>query len=124
MPHQRNYIKLHAAAFVFAKITRAASEIADMLGISDKTVRRYADDPQWDNALDELGYTGERRFTRAKTRDAKRDTPEKYKQAYDLYLWHRKENTPKHRIARRVGEETDLPASTVRRWARRGNWID
>ena len=124
MPKQRNYIKLHAAAFIFAKITRAAGGIADMLGITDKTVRRYTDDPQWDNALDELGYTGERSFTSAKKRDAKRDTPEKYKQAYDLYLQHRKEKTPQHRIASRVGEETNLPASTVRRWAKLGNWIN
>lgn len=124
MPQQRNYIKLHAAAFIFAKITRAASEIADMLGITDKTVRRYTDDPQWNNALDELGYTGERSFTSAKKRDAKRDTPEKYKQAYDLYLQLRKENTPQHKIASRVSEESDLPASTVRRWARLGNWIE
>ena len=86
MPKQRNYIKLHAAAFIFAKITRGAGEIADMLGITDKTVRRYTDDPEWDNALDELGYTGERSFTSAKKRDAKRDTPEKYKRTYDLYL--------------------------------------
>lgn len=122
MPKQRNYIKLHAAAFIFAKITRGAGEIADMLGITDKTVRRYTDDPQWDNALDELGYTGERSFTSAKKRDAKRDTPEKYKRTYDLYLQLREENTPQHRIASRVGEETGLPASTVRRWARLGNW--
>ena len=32
MPKQRNYIKLHAAAFIFAKITREAGQIADMLG--------------------------------------------------------------------------------------------
>ena len=124
MPKQRNYIKLHAAAFIFAKITREAGQIADMLGITDKTVRRYTDDPEWDNALDDLGYTGDRSFTSAKKRDAKRDTPEKYKQAYDLYLQHVKDNTPQHKIASRVGEETDLPASTVRRWAKLGNWID
>ena len=124
MPKQRNYIKLHAAAFIFAKITREAGQIADMLGITDKTVRRYTDDPEWDNALDDLGYTGDRSFTSAKKRDAKRDTPEKYKQAYDLYLQHKKENTPRHKIASSVGEETDLPASTVRRWARLGNWVN
>ena len=55
-------------------------------------------------------------FISAKKRDAKRDTPDKYKQVYDLYLQHRKENTPQHRIASSVGEEADLPASTVRRW--------
>ena len=122
MPKQRNYIKLHAAAFIFANITRAASEIADMLGITDKTVRRYADDPEWDNALDVFGYTGDRSFISAKKRDPKRDTPEKYKQAYALYLQHIKDDTPRHKIASRVGEETDLPARTVRRWAKLGNW--
>lgn len=124
MPKQRNYIKLHAAAFIFAKITRGAGQIADMLGITDKTVRRYTDDPEWDKALDELGYTGDRTFTSAKKRDAKRDTPEKYKHAYDLYLQYVKDNTPQHKIASRVGEETDLPPSTVRRWAKLGNWVD
>ena len=124
MSRKRSYIKLHAAAFIFAKITRSASEIADMLGITDKTVRRYTDDPQWDHALDELGYTGDRSFTSAKKRDAKRDTPEKYKQAYDLYVQHVKDNIPQHKIASRVGEKVELPASTVRRWAKLGNWID
>lgn len=124
MSKKRNYVKLHSAAFIFANITRKAGEIADMLGIADKTVRRYTDDPEWTYALDELGYTGDRSFTRAKKRDAKRDTPEKYQHAHDLYLQLIKENTPRHKIAARVEEKTALPASTIRRWAKLGNWIN
>lgn len=56
-----NIIKLHAAVFQFVKEqTATAEDIASYIGVSKRTMERWATTDAWHDALDALGYTGNR----------------------------------------------------------------
>ena len=50
------------AAGFFALETRDAKVIGDKLGVSSRTVLRYAKEPRWAEVLNVLGYEGEMNF--------------------------------------------------------------
>ena len=53
------------AAFMFARVTRDANEIAAALRISSRTVQRMIHLPAFQEALDRLDYPGDRRFRKS-----------------------------------------------------------
>ena len=57
--------QIQQAAFIFARVTRGAEEIADALRVSSRTVQRMIHLPAFQEELDRLGYQGERRFGKA-----------------------------------------------------------
>ena len=57
--------QIQQAAFIFARVTRGAEEIADVLRVSSRTVQRMIHLPAFQEELDRLGYQGERRFGKA-----------------------------------------------------------
>ena len=124
MPNARNYTKLHAAAYHFSHISRRVDSIANALSIAEKTVRRYANDPEWEISLDQLGYVGERVFDREPTRNTARDAGMKYKHAHDLYIQLYGDGTPPHKLATRTAATLDIPTEKVRRWAKDENWVE
>ena len=85
MPRERDYALLHAAASHFARFSRKAAEIAESVGVADRTIRQFARDPEWDRALNTFGYTGIREFERAPRRDAAREKGETYERASEIY---------------------------------------
>ena len=58
----RREAEIHVAAWFFAHRTRDAKQIGAELQVSDRTVRRYSEDPLWDALMDEWNYTGPRNF--------------------------------------------------------------
>ena len=63
--------QIQQAAFMFARVTRDADEIAVALRVSSRTVQRLMDLPEFHAELDRLGYQGERRFRSAQTSEAR-----------------------------------------------------
>ena len=57
--------QIQRAAFIFARITRDAEEIAAALQVSSRTVQRMIHLPAFQAELDRLDYQGERRFRKA-----------------------------------------------------------
>lgn len=55
-------IIIQSAAWLFAKHTRDAKEIAQRLGIGWRSVHNYAKTETWDNVLTTLKYEGARNF--------------------------------------------------------------
>lgn len=55
-------IIIQSAAWLFAKHTRDAKEIAQRLGIGWRSVHNYAKTETWDNVLTTLKYEGVRNF--------------------------------------------------------------
>ena len=102
--------------------SRKAGEIAASVGIADKTVCQYVNDPKWHRTLDVLGYTGIREFERAPRRDAAREKGKTYDRAREIYAQLLKDGAPPHKIASRTGEAVDMTPRTVRRWAKKANW--
>lgn len=122
MPRERDYALLHAAAYHFARFSRKAAEIAVSVGVSDRTVRQFARDPEWDRALDVLGYTGIREFERAPRRDAAREKREIYDRAREVYIQLQKDGAPRHKLASLTGKAVNMPPRTIRRWATNAGW--
>ena len=122
MPRERNYTKLHAAAYHFAKFSRKAADIAESVGVADRTIRQFARDPEWDRALDVFGYTGIREFERSPRRDVAREKGEIYDRAHEIYTQLMNDGTPQHKLASLTAEAVNMPRRTIRRWATNANW--
>jgi uncharacterized protein YjcR len=122
MTRERDYAKLHAAAYHFARFSRKAGEIADSVGVADKTVHQYVNDPEWHRTLDVFGYTGERKFARGPRRDAAREKGETYDRAREIYTQLLKDGAPRYKLASRTADAVDMTPRTIRRWAKNANW--
>ena len=120
-------IKLHAAAAIFTVRNRcSAQEIADLLEMPRNSVYHLAKQPEWDLALNDLHYAGNRNFTSKKRgRDTLRDTGTQIiEKAKKTYLKERRAGT-KH--SRAVNAVLSLPfmvkdRRTVNAWAKRFDW--
>lgn len=80
---QQMRIKCSALAYHFEKGMRNAHDLADILNTRHELIRRWAKRPEFHEALDTLGYTGDRNFTRRR-RDVTREQPA-YETATRLY---------------------------------------
>lgn len=123
MPKQIDLALLHGAAYHFAFISRSRHEIADNLGLSQRTITRYAAHPEWDNTLNLYGYTGERSFIPKKRRDTITENPT-YKKAKQVYLTFIADGIPKHKLASLTAEAVGEKPAKIRDWKRKYNWTD
>ena len=118
--------QIQRAAFIFARVTRGAEEIADALRVSSRTVQRLIHLPAFQAELDRLGYQGERRFRKAHraqgTERAPRGAERTQKPEYQKVkrLWHQMTDIPERHRARIIADRSDIKSSynTVRRWCR------
>lgn len=112
------------AAGIFAKHTRDAKEIADILDTSERSIYRWAETPQWEKTLAAIGYDGERSFRVATTRDIQRDYGEIFDDARDLYLAAVQQGHSHWKAAGIVADRFGLQQQTILKWARRFGWRD
>ena len=118
--------QIKQAAFMFARVTRDADEIAAALRVSSRTVQRLMDMPEFHEALDRLDYQGERRFRKTQraqqTERAPRGAERMRKPEYQKVkrVWHQMIDIPEHRRAKAIADREDIKSSynTVRRWIR------
>ena len=112
--------QIQQAAFMFARVSRDANEIAAALRVSSRTVQRLIHLPEFQAELDRLGYQGERRFRKAHRaqRDAERTQKPEYKKVKQL--WEEMTDIPEHRRAKVIADREDIkvPYDTIRRWIR------
>lgn len=62
MPQVRPVIKIHCAAYHFARISRDINEIAEAFEVSPAAIRKWEKTPEWEETLTVLGYDGDRSF--------------------------------------------------------------
>ena len=119
---ERN-IHITTSAFLFAKHTRDAEKIADIMNTSKRSVLRWSETPLFDETLQTLGYTGERHFRVRPARDVERDDPtfETVKNAYQLA---RDQGVPKHKRVSTVAQQTGVKDWKIRAWIRKYRWDD
>lgn len=116
-------IKLHAAAAIFAARNGcSAQEITDILNVPLNSVYHYAKQPEWQETLNTLQYTGDRRFTRKATRDIQRDTGELVAQARALYTKARRDGSNHKKAVTAVVNDLGLKRRRVNEWAEKYNW--
>ena len=102
------------AAFMFARITRDAGEIASALGCSSRTVQRMIHDQKIQAEFDRWEYQGERNFHASKPRQPHR-SPD-----YETvkFLWYELTDILEHKRVRAISNRVDTPHNTVRAWIR------
>ena len=112
--------QIQRAAFMFARVSRDANEIAAALRVSSRTVQRMIHLPEFQEELDRLGYQGEMRFRKSHRtpRSAERTRQPEYQKVKQL--WHQMTDILERHRARVIADREDIKASynTVRRWIR------
>ena len=122
MPQVKPIVKIHCAATYFVFVSRDINDIAEAFDTSDRTIRRWSDDPEWETALDACGYTGDRTFETQPYRDTERDAGGRFEEARTAYIVAIKEGEPKHRWATIAAEAVGLPRRRVHDWAMKHGW--
>ena len=68
----KNVGKIHAAATYFAFVSRDINAIAKAFGVDTRTIRRWAKENEWEIALGNVNYTGDRSFETQPARNTQR----------------------------------------------------
>lgn len=127
MPMGKNLVKIHGAAVYFAHVSRDIQEIAVTFGVSERSVRRWAEEEEeWGKSLSACGYEGNLTFKPKPTRKPDRDTEDLFKAAHAAYIKAREEGKPLHKlptiIAHNIGP--GLSSRRVYEWAKKYRWQD
>ena len=122
MARLKDTTKIHAAATYFAFVSRNIEDIAQAFDVETRTVRRWAKDAEWQDALQACRYTGNRRFETKPYRDTQRDSGDVFTQARTTYLQAMTEGVPKHKLATVTALKVGINHKTIRRWAKEYNW--
>lgn len=119
---EKSLVKIPAAAFYFARISRDIREIAKEFDVTEWAVRKWAKTSEWHEALDVFGYKDERRFATQPTRDTARDNGEIFDKAKQAYQEALNAGKPHHKLATIAGERVGLPRRRIHDWAMKHNW--
>ena len=114
--------KVHGAAALFAFITRDAQQLATHFNVTPATIKRWAKTPDWEHALNQFGYTGDRAFETQPFRDTQRDAGKTFQRAKEAYMKAVFDGIPPHQRASRVAKEVGITPRRARTWAKRFEW--
>lgn len=118
---ERNTL-ITTAAVIFAKYTRDAKEIGNILGTSERNIHRWGKTPQWTKTLADIRYEGDRSFRVETTRDIQRDYGEILDDARELYLAAVDQGHSSWKATGIVEEKLGVNRRTVEKWALRFGW--
>ena len=119
---EKSLVKIPAAAFYFARISRDIRRIAEEFNVTAWAVRKWAKTAEWHKALDVFGYKGDRQFATQPTRDTARDNGEIFDRAKQAYQEALNAGKPYHKLATIAGERVGLPRRRIHDWAMKYNW--
>ena len=114
---------LHTTAFFFAEDpTLTVKALAKKSGASTAAIYEWAKRDEWHEALDKLGYEGERKFASKPTRDIIRDSGALVDLAEETY--HRACASGMRKVAanKHTAKVVNVAVSTIEKWKRRFNW--
>ena len=118
-----NLIKLHVAAFHFAKSPDCTAQaLAQLTDVKIKTVYGWVQRPEWHAALDALHFTGDRAFARKPTRDTIRDAGGLVEEAFEIYKTARMDGHTRKKAVTEVVNEMELNRRRINTWAKRYEW--
>ena len=122
MTQMKSIAKIHAAATYFAFVSRDITAIAKAFSVDTRTIRRWAKDEEWEIALGNVNYTGDRTFETQPYRDTERDAGDTFEKARTLYIEALNSGIPKHKLASLTAKATGLTPRRIRNWAKQFNW--
>lgn len=114
--------KIRAAAHYFVFISRNLKRIATDFRVQQRTVQRWAKEPEWTEVLDACDYKGPREFELQPYRDTERDAGDEFSNARKVYLAAKKRGEPRHKLAAITEAKTGIPRKKIGTWARKHGW--
>ena len=115
--------ELHAAAFFFSKHPEStAADVGAFVGKSPRTIERWSQTAEWNTALDNLGFKGDRNWRRTIQRDIQRESGDLVDQARSTFEQLLADGTPRHQVIRATAVATGLPIPRIRNWVKRFGW--
>lgn len=122
MQNRINLTKLHAAAFLFSQGTNTAEGLARGVDIGITTIYKWVKLPEWEKALDDLGFTGERSLHSEPRRDIKRDAGDLVETAETLYKQSRGDGNSEKKAVTFVSNALNIDRRRINKWRDRFNW--
>ena len=119
---EKSLVKIPAAAFYFARISRDIRRIAEEFNVTEWAVHKWAKTAEWHKALDVFDYKGDRQFATQPKRDTARDNGEIFDEAKQAYQEALSAGNPYHKLATIAGERVGLPRRRIHDWAMKYNW--
>ena len=117
--------ELHAAAFYLTKYPEStAAEVGAFVGKSKRTIERWSTLPEWDTALDNLGFTGERNWRRNPKENLAVRLKDEIALAKQLYLEQRQNGVTRGKADKAVAEVLDCSDKRIYHWRKRFGWDD
>ena len=124
MTQEPAFGKIYAAATYFACVSRNINAIAQTFGVDTRTVRRWQKDKEWEIALQNVNYTGDRSFETQPTRDTQRDAGDTFEKARSIYIEALNTGMPQHKLASSHSESHWAHTAQGSQWARQFRWAD
>ena len=122
MTQEPAFGKIYAAATYFACVSRDINAIAQAFSVDTRTIRRWAKDEEWEIALDNVNYTGDRSFETQPTRDTERDAGETFEMARTIYIEALNTGVSETQTCPSRSGSHRLTPRRVRTWARQFQW--
>ena len=117
-----NLTRLHAAAFLFTRGNNTAKGLAEAVDVSEGRIYKWVKMPEWEAALDDLKFTGERKLHREPRRDIKRDNPEEVATAETLYKQSRADGNSEKKAVTFVSKTLSIDRRRINKWRDRFGW--
>jgi len=123
-----NIVELHAAAFHFVKDpTATALDIGTYIGVSKRTIERWATTAEWHDALDAIDYTGSRDWRGRGKKQPDTDAPPRnagldFQQVKTTYFAVLAEGVHPRNAAQLTAERTGVNRRRIDRWVARYGW--
>ena len=115
--------ELHAAAFFFSKHPEStAADVGAFVGKSPRTIERWSQTAEWNTALDNLGFKGDRNWRRTIQRDIQRESGDLVDEAKKTYEQLLADGTPRHQLITETARQLDLPIPRIRNRVKRFHW--
>ena len=115
--------ELTAAAFYFSKHPEStAADVGAFVGKGQRTILRWSQTAEWNTALDNLGFEGDRGWRRNVQRDIQRDDGAIVDLAKSIYLRHRGDGHKKGESVLMAARTVNKSEKTIRNWRKRFDW--
>lgn len=115
---------LIAAAFLFSQGNNTAKGLSEAVGVSEGNLYKWVKRPEWDKALDDLKYTGDRSLHREPRRDIQRDAGELVETAETLYKQSRADGHSEKKAVTFVSNALQMDRRRLNKWRDRFGWED
>jgi len=122
MPQVKPIVKIHCAATYFVFVSRDINEIAETFDTSDRTIRRWTEDPEWETALDACGYTGDKSFETQPSRDLERESGDVIDLAKSMYHDARAAGMRKGEASKHTAKIVNVSEKAIFNWRKRFAW--